>query len=118
MFFPHMPIDILVKAEVLNPIRAFYRMENYMRRMSLKRRVHGIAPTLIVLAVIAVVLYFQGAYRAHTRSLDGANQSSAASAAYLYYTLKQPTGFVLARAPEGSNGQPLSNPQQVAKFGN
>lgn len=36
--------------------------------------------------------------------------------AYIYYTLKGPTGFVLARAPSGSSGQPLSNPQPIVNF--
>jgi len=34
----------------------------------------------------------------------------------VYYTLKQTSGFVLARAPKGANGQPLGVPQPVAQF--
>src|SRR5436305_7650710 len=37
---------------------------------------------------------------------------------YLYYALKQPDGFVLARAPKGANGQPLAQPQTLQRFGN
>ncbi len=37
---------------------------------------------------------------------------------YLYYVLKMPTGFVLARAHKGQNAQPVDTPQQVASFGN
>src|SRR2546421_3519058 len=37
---------------------------------------------------------------------------------YLYYTLKDARGFVVARAPKGSSGQPLSSPQAVAPLGN
>jgi WD40 repeat protein len=37
--------------------------------------------------------------------------------AYLYYALKQPDGFVLARAPKGADGQPLAQPQTLQHFG-
>lgn len=37
---------------------------------------------------------------------------------YLYYALKQPDGFVLARAPKGADGQPLAQPQTLQHFGN
>ena len=36
--------------------------------------------------------------------------------AYLYYALKQPDGFVLARAPKGADGQPLAQPQKLQPF--
>jgi hypothetical protein len=36
--------------------------------------------------------------------------------AYLYYALKQPDGFVLARAPKGADGQPLAQPQTLLHF--
>jgi hypothetical protein len=35
---------------------------------------------------------------------------------YGYYTLKQPGGFVLARAPKGPDGQPLQTPVPIAHF--
>jgi WD40-like Beta Propeller Repeat len=39
-------------------------------------------------------------------------------AAYLYYTLKDARGFVVARAMKGTSGQPLSSPQTIAPLGN
>ncbi len=36
---------------------------------------------------------------------------------YLYYVLKRPEGFVLARARAGSDHQPLETPRVVASFG-
>jgi Tol biopolymer transport system component len=39
------------------------------------------------------------------------------SNAYIYYTLKDAQGFVLARAPKGANGQPLQSPQRLAPLG-
>jgi WD40-like Beta Propeller Repeat len=40
------------------------------------------------------------------------------SSGFVYFTLKQATGFVLARAPRGTSGQPLGVPQPIAPFGN
>jgi dipeptidyl aminopeptidase/acylaminoacyl peptidase len=37
--------------------------------------------------------------------------------AYLYYVLKDPRGFVIARAPEGSAHQPLGAPQTLLPIG-
>lgn len=37
---------------------------------------------------------------------------------YLYYVLKQAGGFVLARALEGADKQPMETPRVVASFGN
>jgi WD40 repeat protein len=46
----------------------------------------------------------------HQAQIDGGN--------YLYYTVKQSSGYVLARAAKGSDGQPLAMPQPIAQFGN
>src|SRR5438034_1182112 len=35
---------------------------------------------------------------------------------YVYYVLKQADGFVLARAPKGSGGQPVGVPQPLTHF--
>src|SRR5258708_3149272 len=37
--------------------------------------------------------------------------------AYLYFVLKQPVGFVLARAKRGSSNQPVETPHVVVSFG-
>ena len=77
---------------------------------------------LIVVGIVAGVFYLNGEYKAsastHTaaRLLPTHITMGTTSTPYLYYTLKQATGFVLARALKGSNGQPLSTPQVVAKF--
>jgi len=41
---------------------------------------------------------------------------SGGKVSYSYYTLKQSDGFVLARAPKGSDGQPLQAPVPIAHF--
>src|SRR5437588_792143 len=92
-------------------------MEHKMRRILLTGLV------LLLLVGIVTVFYFQGELRAYSHT--GTNQISANRAntitggpsnttAYIYYTLKQSTGFVLARALRGSSGQPVSDPQAVA----
>lgn len=43
--------------------------------------------------------------------------SRISSNAYIYYTLKDEQGFVLARAPKGTNGQPLQSPQRLVALG-
>lgn len=56
---------------------------------------------------------------AQTMQASQASQASCSQqSAYRYYTLKQASGFVLARAERGSLGQPVSLPQTVASFGN
>src|SRR5207253_5991533 len=77
---------------------------------------------------IMLVFYVQGERNAYSYShsisarrdvINHATTGSASnSTAYIYFTLKQSTGFVLARAPKGSSGQPLGNPQPVAHFSN
>jgi len=77
--------------------------------------------TLLALAGFAALFVRQGmmARGASSKSdqlsqrqvqVDGGN--------YLYYALKQASGYVLARAAKGSDGQPLGVPQSVAQFGN
>jgi len=79
---------------------------------------------LIVVGMVAGVFYLDGEYKASasahmaTHSLPIHIFTGPSTSSYLYYTLKQATGFVLARAPKGSDGQPLSTPQVVAQFNN
>src|SRR6266699_90738 len=91
-------------------------MEDVMRRMSL------IALLTLVLATFVAVFYVQGDQRAFSQ-LQRKNSSfsprtTSASTVYIYYVLKQSSGFVLARAAQGSSGQPLVTPQIVAGFDN
>ena len=70
----------------------------------------GFASLFVRQSIIA-----QGASNKHStlaqrQVVDGGN--------YLYYALKQSSGYVLARAAKGSNGQPLGTPQPIVPFGN
>lgn len=83
---------------------------------------------LLVLLSVAVVLLtlflrqaIQSAYSApasNEPTVQAIQASCGQSSAYRYYTLKQASGFVLARAERGSLGQPIRLPQTVASFGN
>jgi len=67
--------------------------------------------TLALVLTIVIVFWAQADLKASPRA-----QTPITS--YVYYTLKQSDGFVLARAPRGDRGQPLSAPQVVAHFSN
>ena len=77
---------------------------------------------LLVVGIVAGVFYLDGTYKAAasshmaTHSLPAHIFIGPTSSSYLYYALKTTTGFVLARAPKGSEGQPLSTPQVVVQF--
>src|SRR6266568_1460833 len=92
-------------------------MEDTMRRRTLLTLL-----LLLGLAGITTAFYLQSTHRAFSYFQTNATTTSAtttsgnSNAAYIYYTLKQSSGFVLARAPKGNNGQPLSTPQTVAQF--
>ena len=91
-------------------------MEDVMRRMSL------IALFTLVLASVVAAFHFQGEQQAFSqfqkKTSSFSPRTTSASTAYIYYILKQSSGFVLARAAQGSSGQPLSTPQSVASFDN
>ncbi len=45
-------------------------------------------------------------------------QTQVDGGSYLYYAVKQASGYVLARAAKGSDGQPLGTPLPIAQFDN
>jgi hypothetical protein len=91
-------------------------MEDVMRRISL------IALLTLVLATVVTAFHFQGEQQAFSqfqgKTSSFSPRTTSASTAYIYYVLKQSSGFVLARAAQGSSGQPLGTPQIVARFDN
>lgn len=83
------------------------------------RRASPVVCLALLLVGAAAFLYLQNGqslYNAHSQIRNTAH--TLAADAYLYYTLKDQNGFVLARAQKGSSGQPLGNPQPIASFGN
>jgi Tol biopolymer transport system component len=79
---------------------------------------------LLLLSAICIVvaLSFSAMRWTHMQS-DSVHTStrvderSSTAQTYLYYVLKDPRGFVIARAPEGSAHQPLSAPQTIIPIG-
>jgi hypothetical protein len=70
---------------------------------------------LVCVALLSNSLLF---HNGQTRSASTPRLSNAAAPGdrYLYYVLKQSTGFVLARARTGANNAPLGTPRVVASF--
>ena len=89
------------------------------------RRLSPVALSVIALAVVMTFAYLQGRWYLSSQNAPSPSRASVANkhsapgtAAYVYSTLKTATGFVLARAPRGNEGQPLGTPQIVARFSN
>src|ERR1700736_4439271 len=101
-----------------------YRMENLMRRQKsvpYSKQHYAMLLTLLALAGFTALFVRQGIMaRGASSKSDSLAQHSAqvVGGNYLYYTVKQSSGFVLARAAKGSDGQPLSMPLPIAQFGN
>ena len=89
------------------------------------RQLHSKQHYLMLLTLLALTgfaalfvrqgIMAQGASNKHgalvqRQVVDGGN--------YLYYALKQSSGYVLARSAKGSNGQPLAAPLPITQFGN
>jgi hypothetical protein len=80
---------------------------------------------IICTALVSHFALFGTRLEAHTSSMQApiispvlpTSATPAASAnLYLYFVLKQPSGFVLARTPEGVSNQPIGAPQVVTAF--
>ena len=88
-------------------------------KIPMKRMLSSLAMLLLavggmVMTSIVVLFSFQSNSNAHSQVRT---TSTVASSAYKYYTLKDPKGFLLARAPKGANNQPLSTPQPLTLLG-
>ncbi|QBD79236.1 hypothetical protein EPA93_25935 [Ktedonosporobacter rubrisoli] len=74
--------------------------------------------TVISGAGLAVAYWVSMHSAAPERSARVKTASTELAPSYIYYTLKDARGFVLAQALRGSNGQPISAPQTIAVLGN
>lgn len=70
-----------------------------------------------VLALVSFLALLHSGY-ATLNTLSYKQGLQAQGGRYLYYVLKQSSGFVLARARAGTNNQPVETPRVVASFGN
>lgn len=68
---------------------------------------------LMVVALVITLLYPQTHMHKKIASARVAGASVVPSTQYLYYALKNPRGFMLARAVKGPDGRPLSDPQPL-----
>jgi len=68
----------------------------------------------LLLVGILVTMSFQGRPQAHSQT----RVQSASPFSYLYYTLKDTRGFVIARARKGINDQPVGTLETLAVLGN
>ncbi len=82
-----------------------------MRRVKLV-----LLPVLLLLSFVAAITIWDGLSRSSAHTSTTIQNVNGSGSQYLYYTLKETSGFVLARAAKGSAGQPTSTPQPVASF--
>lgn len=82
------------------------------RRVRRWLAVGGILPGLLLVALTGLVLHSRAAGIRETRPASGA----VITGSYLYYVLKGPDGFTIARAREGTNHQPLEAPHSLVAF--
>jgi WD40 repeat protein len=85
----------------------------------------ALIPLLVILGSVMIIValgisLFYPQARTHKKVLPthGAGASVASSTQYLYYALKKPQGFMLARAVKGPDGRPLGNPQPLTLLDN
>src|SRR5579863_984823 len=92
---------------------AYERMEGCMRRV-----MSVLLPVFLLTGIIAGITIWNDLAHsfAQTSTAEHGGDGLKLSLPYLYYTLKESSGFVLARATKGSNEQPTSTPQPVASF--
>ncbi len=84
-----------------------------MRRVKLV-----LLPVVLLISFMVAVTIWHGLSRssAHFNTNTTIQNANGPGSQYLYYTLKEASGFMLARAAKGSAGQPTSTPQPVASF--
>ena len=80
----------------------------------MRRVLSVLLPVFLLTGFVVVVTIWDGL--AHSSAHMNTQGANGTSSSYLYYTLKEASGFVLARAAKGADGQPTSTPQPVASF--
>ena len=90
----------------------FERLEYRMRRRP------SLTASLIFLLLVLVAILGAVSFQARPPAHSQTRVSSASPFAYLYYTLKDTRGFVIARTRKGINNQPVGVPETLAVLGN
>src|SRR5579872_2154487 len=86
-------------------------MEGCMRRV-----LTVLLPVFLLTSFVVGVTLWDGLSHSSAHTGTATQNVNGTASAYLYYTLKEASGFVLARAPKGSDGQPIGVPQSLASF--
>ena len=84
-----------------------------MRRRPSRSVIAAITVLLLFVTGIVAAFGLQGKQLAHSQT----KPRSASPFTYIYYTLKDTRGFVIARARKGINGQPVGTPETLALLG-
>jgi Tol biopolymer transport system component len=87
-----------------------YHMQN--RGIPMKRKI------LIPLFVLCIVTIVAGSVAFWVLYPQGLSTLTSPPGSYIYYTLKDSRGFILARSLKGSDGRPLGSPQPLIPLGN
>ncbi|HVB21153.1 MAG TPA: hypothetical protein VNG51_04325 [Ktedonobacteraceae bacterium] len=80
----------------------------------MRRVLPVLLPVFLLTGFVVVVTIWDGL--AHSSAHMNTQGANGVSSSYLYYTLKEASGFVLARAAKGADGQPTGTPHPVASF--
>ena len=84
----------------------------------MRRRPSSLAAFLIFFLLVGAGILAIGSSQGRQRVHSQTRVSSASPFSYLYYTLKDTRGFVIARARKGINNQPVGTPETLAVLGN
>src|ERR1700686_1342696 len=86
-------------------------MEGCMRRV-----MSVLLPVFLLTGIVVGITIWNDLAHSFAHTNTSEHVAKEASSPYLYYTLKEASGFVLARAAKGTDEQPTSNPQPLASF--
>ena len=82
----------------------------------MRRVIAIILPVFLLTVIIAGITIWNNLAHSFAHTNTTRQSMNGPGSPYLYYTLKETSGFVLARATKGADGQPTSIPQSVASF--
>lgn len=82
----------------------------------MRRVMSVLLPVFLLTGIIAGITIWNDLAHSFAQTGAAGHGTNGATSPYLYYTLKEASGFVLARSTKGSNEQPTSTPQPMASF--
>ncbi|HLX41328.1 MAG TPA: hypothetical protein VKR42_12405, partial [Ktedonobacteraceae bacterium] len=82
----------------------------------MRRAMSVLLPVFLLTSFVVGVTIWDGLVHSSAHTNTTTQNANGSGAAYVYYTLKEAAGFVLARTTKGADGQPTGTPQPVASF--